>query len=102
MNEHAATEVFEKDCIIYLGTCVAPVGAMSEGQHVMDINFDAPSSDGTRAPKSISIEAGAMRLIPLEDGHEVEARIIPKLKHIDVGAGLARPGLAQYGVAWLA
>ena len=27
----AATEVFEKDCLIRLGTCVAPVGAVKRG-----------------------------------------------------------------------
>lgn len=26
VNEQAATEVFEKDCIVHLGTCIAPIG----------------------------------------------------------------------------
>ena len=36
INEKAATEVFDKDCIIYLGTCVAPVGKAKYGVPIME------------------------------------------------------------------
>ncbi|MEE2788384.1 MAG: glutamate mutase L [Myxococcota bacterium] len=96
VNEEAATEVFEKDCIIYLGTCIAPVGAMADGQEVLALHLTRPESTdkpATTEPVAI-IKAGEMRLIPLDDGVYAEAKIIPKLKHLDVGAG---PGKTWVG-----
>ncbi len=35
VHTQAATEVFDKDCMIYLGTCIAPVGEARHGDNAM-------------------------------------------------------------------
>ena len=35
VNEQAATEVFVKDCLVYLGTCVAPIGQGKDGDQCL-------------------------------------------------------------------
>ena len=39
----AATEVFEKDCLIHLGTCIAPVGESKKGGKIMKYSIELPS-----------------------------------------------------------
>ncbi len=36
VNEQAATDVFVRDCMIYLGTCVAPIGRGKDGERCAD------------------------------------------------------------------
>ena len=40
VNEAAATQVFERDCLIHLGTCIAPVGITSPGNLGVTISGD--------------------------------------------------------------
>jgi len=42
VHEKAAIEVFEKDCLIHLGTCVAPKGEAKEGKPVCQFEIDFP------------------------------------------------------------
>jgi len=42
VNKEAATQVFERDCLIYLGTCIAPVGRGRVGRPVMEIIVEHP------------------------------------------------------------
>ena len=42
VNKEAATQVFERDCLIYLGTCIAPVGRGKTGKPVMEIIVEHP------------------------------------------------------------
>ncbi|RZP23708.1 methylaspartate mutase [bacterium] len=77
----AALEVFEKDCLIRLGTCVAPVGSMSESEVSLKINLEFKNGE----KKSIDLQSG--ELIRVEVGYEeVKAELIPA-KGINVGAG---------------
>ena len=77
----AALEVFEKDCLIRLGTCVAPVGGMSKSEVPLKINLEFKSGE----KKSIDLQFG--ELIRIEVGYEeVKAELIPA-KGINVGAG---------------
>src|SRR5262249_48398137 len=55
----AATEVFEKDCLVYLGTCIAPVGG-KPGKHVLDVEWTIGG-----ATKRESLVHGDLRLAPL-------------------------------------
>ena len=43
VDERAATEVFERDCLIYLGTCMAPVGEGKDGEVCLQYEIDLPS-----------------------------------------------------------
>ena len=77
----AALEVFEKDCLIRLGTCVAPVGSMSKSEVTLKINLEFKNGE----KKSIDLQSG--ELIRVEVGYEeVKAELIPA-KGINVGAG---------------
>ena len=90
VNEEAATEVFEKDCIIYLGTCIAAVGPMRPLKPVLRIELVLPG--GERVDRTI----GANRLehIKLEPEAEASATLTPLQSELDLGEG---PGKAWTG-----
>jgi len=82
----AATEVFEKDCLIHLGTCVAPAGVPKKPGPVMKYRIDLP--DG---PVSGTLDFLDMKLFKLglqENGlpQTVRAVLEPE-RGFDVGAG---------------
>jgi len=61
VHEKAAIEVFQKDCLINLGTCVAPVGKFKDGQIMIsyEINLNGEKIIG-------EVLEGEMKLIPAE------------------------------------
>jgi uncharacterized protein (TIGR01319 family) len=81
----AARQVFEKDCLIRLGTSVAPVGPGKEGQTALHVALDLPG--GKR--EEFSVPYGGLRLIPLADGQIAKAVLRPE-KSFDVGEGKGR------------
>ena len=85
VDEQAATEVFERDCLIYLGTCVAPVGEGKDGEVCLQYEIDLP--DGRQTGQ---LQVGQLQWMPLADGEEVEVSLQPA-RRWDVGAG---PGQA--------
>ena len=42
INEKAATDVFVRDCMVYLGTCVAPIGQGKDGERCADYAITFP------------------------------------------------------------
>ncbi len=82
VHEKAATEVFEKDCLIHLGTLVAPVGTGPEGKPCVRIEVRLP--DGTAVDEEIPF--GNMRVYPLGVGETAELKATPA-RGFDVGAG---------------
>ena len=84
VDERAATEVFERDCLIYLGTCVAPVGEGKDGEVCLQYETDLPNH------RTGQLQVGQLQRIPLADGEEVEVSLQPA-RRWDVGAG---PGQA--------
>jgi uncharacterized protein (TIGR01319 family) len=85
VDERAATEVFERDCLIYLGTCVAPSGEGKGDEVCLQYEIDLPSGGQTG-----QLQVGQLQWIPLADGEEVEVSLQPA-RSWDVGAG---PGQA--------
>ncbi|MGE5560506.1 MAG: glutamate mutase L [Chloroflexota bacterium] len=77
----ASGQVFDKDCLIRLGTSVAPVGTAKEGEEVLRIKVTMP--DG-RVIEEVG-HYGEIKAIPHPEG-KAEAEIHP-LKGMDVGAG---------------
>ncbi|HVV87450.1 MAG TPA: glutamate mutase L, partial [Kofleriaceae bacterium] len=66
----AATEVFEKDCLVRLGTCVAPVAAHGHGHghgELCTVELRRPGG----ATQTEAIRAGDLRLLPLGAADEV-------------------------------
>lgn len=82
VHEDAATQVFEKDCLIRLGTCIAPIGKAKRGQDCMEVELMMPN--GHKITELIRY--GDMKLIRLEVGEEAQATITPS-KHFDIGEG---------------
>ena len=82
VHEKAATEVFEKDCLIRLGTCVAPIGKAKYGQDCMKVELVLPN--GKTVTKDVKF--GEVSLIRLGVGEK--AKITVHLtKHFDMGNG---------------
>ena len=77
----AALEVFEKDCLIRLGTCIAPVGKFKGKEGIL--NAELEFNDGNKI--EISLDGGQLKLIDV-DYQEIEITLTPA-KGIDVGAG---------------
>ena len=73
-----AAEVFEKDCLIRLGTCIAPVGPGKEGQPCLTVTV--PGGEKR------DVKFGEMILMKLEDGQKAAVHVEPG-KQFDVGAG---------------
>ncbi len=82
VNPKAATEVFIKDCLIKIGTCIAPVGAAKIGEKILDYKVTLPGGKIVNE----SLKFGEMILHPLELGVEVEIELTPT-KSFDVGGG---------------
>ena len=83
VNEQAATEVFVKDCLVYLGTCVAPIGQGKEGEHCLEYTI---TFEGNRTPENGALAFGELRLIPLTLNEQAKIELRPA-KGIDVGEG---------------
>lgn len=82
ISPSAATEVFEKDCLIYLGTCVAPVGAMKADKVALSAKIELPNGEKFEE----DIKFGELRMIPLGVGEKAKATLKPG-KGLDIGAG---------------
>lgn len=98
VHPRAATEVFDNDCLIKLGHCVAPAGPVKKGGSLGQVKLTMP--DGS--VKTETIEFGKMRLIPLGAGEKARAEITPG-KGLDVGEGPGKPwtGTLEGGVVGL-
>jgi len=78
----AAWSIFDKDCLVRLGTCIAPVGKAEPGEHVMTVNFEMP--DGRTVEEVIYF--GEIKRIPLAERLDAKAVITP-VRGFDVGGG---------------
>jgi len=82
----AATEVFEKDCLIHLGTCIAPSGTTKKPGPVMKYTIELP--EGTVSGTLNHLEMKMFKLGLQENGlpKTVKAILEPE-RGYDVGAG---------------
>ena len=88
INEKAATDVFEKDCLIYLGSCVAVTGIVKPGTVVMKYKINMPT--GVVEGELI---AGQIKLLPLDLDETAEGELTPS-RGLDLGDGPGKPKLA--------
>jgi hypothetical protein len=82
VHPKAAMEVFQKDCLIRLGTCIAPVGEGKEGSECIDVSVEMPGG----GVETRSVKFGEMAVIPLEAGQKAKATVKPH-RRFDAGAG---------------
>jgi uncharacterized protein (TIGR01319 family) len=85
VNAKAAKEVFEKDCLIPLGVCIAPAGKGKAGGKCLDVKITF-TSGGDRAPITESIPYGEIRLYKMDKDEEAEIEVSPT-RRFDLGAG---------------
>ena len=68
IHEKAAIEVFNKDCLVRLGSCIAPIGNANYGDAIMDysLNISGDIKKGT-------LKVGELLLIPADfNAHQIE------------------------------
>jgi hypothetical protein len=87
VNEQAATDVFVRDCLIHLGTCVAPIGQGDWGERCADYTITFPS--GRELVKG-TLAFGEVRLFPLAVGEAATVAMTPA-RSVDLGAGKGVP-----------
>ena len=85
VHEEAATEVLFKDCLIPLGTCVAPSGRGKAGQPCFSYRLVSP--DGQIVDGDLS--CGSLERLSLADGQEARLELSPK-RGFDFGAGAGK------------
>lgn len=86
VHSQAATEVFEKDCLIHLGTCIAPHGTTRKGRLALSYALTLPGGE----KKEGTLKAGEMKCFPLEAGNEAQLYLNPP-RGLDVGLGKGVP-----------
>ena len=85
INEDAATEVFEKDCLINLGACVSLTNTGKPGKpgnKCLDYKVTLPDGEVDAG----SLWHGELKLINLKEGDTAEIEITPT-KQFDLGKG---------------
>jgi uncharacterized protein (TIGR01319 family) len=82
----AAWNIFDKDCLVRLGTVIAPVGIGKDGEEILRIDMTKPNGEHY----SKKYRFGEIDVVPLKEGQEAQATITPS-SEFDVGAGKGRP-----------
>ena len=85
VHPQAALEVFERDCLIYLGTCVAPRGRYKQGKPCLEyrIHTSLDHYEGM-------LHCGEVSCIPVHETEQVEIELEPA-RGFDVGNGPGKP-----------
>ncbi|MBI3077514.1 MAG: glutamate mutase L [Deltaproteobacteria bacterium] len=92
VSEQAALDVFVRDCLVPLGTCVAPIGVGKPGERCCEYVLRLP--DGQESAGVLA--AGELRRLPLDPGAEATIELTPT-RGFDLGAGR---GKTLLGKAW--
>ena len=77
VDEDAASQVFWRDCMVYLGTCIAPLGQGKPGGRCL--RFRMGDSEG-------EVAFGDIKVVPLGYGQEADVEVFPE-RGFDLGAG---------------
>ncbi len=82
INEKAATEVFEKDCLIYLGPCISLANSGKYGAQCLDCVITYP--DGKKVEESLLF--GEIKVFELRKREKAEVEVTPA-RQFDMGEG---------------
>ena len=85
LHPEAALQVFRADCLIELGTAVAPVGEGRPGREFCRVEIVRPGG----AREEMALSFGDLRLLPLAAGETCEIVARP-VRGVDAGAGPGR------------
>jgi len=81
----AAWQIFDKDCLVRLGSVIAPRGVGTEKEIVLNIEMEIPEGDTLKE----QVKWGEVKRINLGDKQITKARITPT-KHFDMGEGAGK------------
>jgi hypothetical protein len=95
----AAQEIFERDCLVYLGTSVCPVyGKLKPGAAVLKYTLEAragttgrPAAGSTGIAARGTLLCGDLVRIELPPGAEAKLTVEPAHRSVDAGRGYGRP-----------
>jgi hypothetical protein len=82
VHRDAAWNIFNKDCLVRLGTIIAAAGTGNLGEPVMNVTLEMP--DGGTIEEELLL--GEIKRIDLKEGENVKAIISPR-RGYDVGRG---------------
>ncbi|MCI0530810.1 MAG: glutamate mutase L, partial [candidate division Zixibacteria bacterium] len=74
IHPRAAKEVFDKDCLIHLGSCVTPVGEEKPDRKIMHYKFELPGGKTEEG----ELKFGEMKNIPLDVDQTAKAVLTPE------------------------
>lgn len=81
----AALQVFNRDCLVKLGTAVCPVGTCKEGQVACSITIKGETHE---------MFFGSIKVLPLGVGEKAQVEISPA-RGFDAGAGKGKPNTVE-------
>lgn len=87
VNDKAATDVFVHDCLVYLGTCIAPIGQGEDGEKCAEYQI---TFGGGREPESGTLLFGDIKLISLAEKERSQVTMKPA-RQVDLGEGKGTP-----------
>jgi len=73
----AATQVFERDCLIRLGDCIAPIGTGKEGEECVTVVYKG---------EKVAVPFGKIKVLPCPLGETGSVEVRPA-RNFDVGGG---------------
>lgn len=85
VHEEAATQVFERDCLILLGPCVAPIGAGKPGQKCVTVELKHAGGAETH-----EVPFGELVLLRIPEQGRLDLTVTPE-RSFDMGEGRGRP-----------
>jgi uncharacterized protein (TIGR01319 family) len=98
VQPRAAIDVFKADCLIFLGTCVAPQGQGKEGEPCFRYQFKYPSGESQEG----ELLFGQIKCLPLGKEEEVLLEVFPHHKfNFGLGKGKAWKKKVKGGVVGL-
>ena len=80
-NSEAAVQILSKECLLRIGTCIAPRGRANRKQVAMTVRMTR--TDGTTTEEIVSL--GELKTLSLGQGETARLQVIPR-RRFDVGA----------------
>jgi len=79
VHPDAATEIFLHDCLIELGTVIAPLGEVALGVPALQLEIEGRPT--------VTVSQGELVILPLELGTRATVKVRPLSKKLNLGAG---------------
>lgn len=85
VHRDAAWNIFDKDCLVRLGTCIAPAGTGHIGEPVMAVELEMPDGDIMKE----DLKFGEIKRVILGEGQEAKVTVTPH-RGFNAGEGSGR------------